>query len=126
MINLDNFQITDALSKNDTTKEQRKHIHELYEKAGGIVGMPTSQRDSTFRGGSWDYHLYIGHNTPGRKFLTGHSSDFVSDYLNFKPYEWWLHQLTDVKIIDNTNVSPINTYLDEQLKKIENGEIKIL
>ena len=114
------FKKYDALSMHVTTAEQRRHIHELFEKLGGEVAASTENRDNVIRGDDpWGYHLYIDTEYCKRPQLRGlNISSHYKHKLRFQTYSWWINRLCGEKYFDNTAESSNDTFLDQQLKII--------
>lgn len=107
---LPKFDKYTALDLNNTTVEQRQHIHLLFENLGGQVSAKTNWRNENTK---WNFHLWVNKNNmllSSVKHLT-----FVHK-LKFKPYEWWLDKLNGVRIFDNSDESSKDTFLDAQLE----------
>lgn len=111
------------LNKDKNSIEDIVEVHRRMEKAGCKMGSPHSSRSLPF--GSFNYHFkYDASNN--RYFAY---ADIVEeDDVNIqKPAEWFLKFIDnnfieplELKYIDNSSESATDTFLDKQLKTINN------
>lgn len=102
-----------------STRDERRQIHKLFEKHGYSVGGSYEGRDIL---NSWNYDFVL------TKQHTWMASTVVGDHWIPKTAPWWIGQIVlrggyeepVEKYIDISPISPKDTFLDQQLKTFKN------
>lgn len=117
------FNKYDAISMYATSDEQRKKVHELFEKLGGSVSISTVKRSN--KKNLWECHFYIdtlrGADSPQLR-AASNGVDFTHK-LKFHTFEWWMDKLNGKKYFDSSYSSPTDTHLDKQIEFLNKKKI---
>ena len=113
------------LNKHKNSKTDIIYIHKIMEEAGADMGQ---DHDNRLKTNNFDYHFKF--NTSDKSFYADSwtSAPVENDGINFeKSAEWFIKFIkngfkepNEVKVIDNSNELSIETFLDKQLKTINN------